>query len=157
MQKDNVNCASHQLSGSWGITLLLLARRYGTFAWTFCLSAHVSSGDTRKWIGMLFGVVSGVGLRRGVLDFGGDRWRGRGSLGVNKMQKWRIDRLSTRVCEKLTVFPYMRYTVELYVKWYSQVQDWSGGWREIHLQKRKHATFLPYSGHWIAYYVLMCR
>jgi len=35
--------------------------------------------------------------RKGVLDFGGDHRRGRGSLGVNTMQKWRIDRLSTRV------------------------------------------------------------
>ena len=57
----------------------------------------MSSGHTRKWIVMPFGVVSGVGLGSGVLDFGGDRRRGRGSLGVNKMQKWRIDRLSTRV------------------------------------------------------------
>jgi len=32
---------------------------------------------------MPFGVVSGVGLSMGVLDFGGDRRRGRGSLGVN--------------------------------------------------------------------------
>ena len=32
-------------------------------------------------------VVSGVGLGSGVLDFGGDRRMGRGSLGVNKMQK----------------------------------------------------------------------
>ena len=32
---------------------------------------------------MPFGVVSGVGLGMGVLDFGGDRRRGRGSLGVN--------------------------------------------------------------------------
>jgi len=46
---------------------------------------------------MLFGVVSGVGLGMGVLDFGGDRRRARDSLGVNTMQKWRIDRLSTRV------------------------------------------------------------
>jgi len=30
-------------------------------------------------------------------DFGGDRRKGRGSLGVNTKQKWRIDRLSTRV------------------------------------------------------------
>jgi len=29
---------------------------------------------------MPLGVVSGVGLGRGVLDFGGDRQRGRGSL-----------------------------------------------------------------------------
>jgi len=32
---------------------------------------------------MPFGVVSGVGLGMGVLDFDGDRRRGRGSLGVN--------------------------------------------------------------------------
>jgi len=38
-----------------------------------------------------------VWLGMGVLDFGGDRRRERGSLGVNTMQKWRIDRLSTRV------------------------------------------------------------
>jgi len=57
----------------------------------------VSSGDTGDWIGMSFGVVSGVGFGMGVLDFGGDRRRERGSLGVNTMQKWRIDRLSTRV------------------------------------------------------------
>ena len=35
------------------------------------------------WIGMPFGVVSGVGLGMGVLDFGGDRRRRTGSLGVN--------------------------------------------------------------------------
>jgi len=46
---------------------------------------------------MPFGVVSEVGLGSGVLDFDGDRRRGWGSLGVNKMQKWRVDRLSTRV------------------------------------------------------------
>ena len=46
---------------------------------------------------MPFGVVSGVGLGSGVLDFGGDRQRGRGSLGVNKMQKWHVDRLLTRL------------------------------------------------------------
>ena len=32
---------------------------------------------------MPFGVVSGVGLGMGVLDFGGDRQREGGSLGVN--------------------------------------------------------------------------
>jgi len=42
---------------------------------------------------MPFGVVSEVGFGMGVLDFGGDRQRGR----ANAMQKWRIDRLSTRV------------------------------------------------------------
>jgi len=42
----------------------------------------VSSGDTADWIGMPFGVVSGVGLSMGVLDFGGDRRTGRGSLGL---------------------------------------------------------------------------
>jgi len=69
----------------------------GTFVSPICLSAHVSSGNTADWIWMLFGVVSGVGLGMGVLDFGGDRRRARDSLGVNTMQKWRIDRLSTRV------------------------------------------------------------
>jgi len=34
-------------------------------------------------IRMPFGVVSGVELGMGVLDFGGDRQRGTGSLGVN--------------------------------------------------------------------------
>jgi len=62
-----------------------------------CPHAHVSSGNTADWIRMPFGVVSGVGLGMSVLDFGGDRRRGRGSLGMNTMQKWRIDRLSTRV------------------------------------------------------------
>jgi len=32
---------------------------------------------------MPFGVLSGVGLGMGVLDFGGDHRKGRGSLGVN--------------------------------------------------------------------------
>ena len=32
---------------------------------------------------MPFGMLSGIGLGMGVLDFGGDRRRGRGSLGVN--------------------------------------------------------------------------
>jgi len=61
----------------------LLARRsiertrswYGTFACPICRSSHVSSGDTVEWIGMPFGVVNGVGLRRVVLDFGGVRRR----------------------------------------------------------------------------------
>ena len=35
------------------------------------------------WIRKPFGVVSGVGIGMGVLDFGGDRRKGRGSLGVN--------------------------------------------------------------------------
>jgi len=60
-------------------------------------STHVSSDNMADWIWMPFGLVSGVGLSMGVLDFGGDRRRGRGSLGVNTMQKWHIDRLSTRV------------------------------------------------------------
>jgi len=42
---------------------------------------------------MPFRVVNGVGLGSDVLglDFGGDRRGERGSLGVNTMQKWRID------------------------------------------------------------------
>jgi len=46
-----------------------------------CLSTHVYCGKTADWIRMLFGVVSGVGLGMGVLDFGGDRPRARGSFG----------------------------------------------------------------------------
>ena len=38
-------------------------------------------GKTADCIRMPFGVVSGVVLGMGVLDFGGDRRRGRGSLG----------------------------------------------------------------------------
>jgi len=48
-----------------------------------CPSAHVNCGETADWIGMPFAVVSGVGLGSSVLDFGGDRRWGRGSLGVN--------------------------------------------------------------------------
>jgi len=47
----------------------------------------VSSRVIPRYIGMPFGVVSGLGLGGGVPDFGGDRRRGRGSLGVNKVQK----------------------------------------------------------------------
>jgi len=54
---------------------------YGTFVIAICLFADVSSGDTADLIGMPFGMVSGIGLGMGVLDFGGDRIRGRGSLG----------------------------------------------------------------------------
>jgi len=56
------------------------------------------------------------------------------------------------MCEKLTIFPYANYIVEFCVKLaflsYSMVQDRSGGWREIYVQKRNttHATWrLPYS------------
>jgi len=83
---------------------LLLARRSMSealmlrrLAWTICLSAHVSSGHIHRCIVTPFGVVSGCGLGSGVLDFGGDRRRGRGSLGVNKMQKRHVGRLLTRV------------------------------------------------------------
>ena len=43
-----------------------------------CPSAHVNCGETADLIRMPFGVVSGLGLGMGVLDFGGDRRRGRG-------------------------------------------------------------------------------
>ena len=48
---------------------------------------HVSSRVIPQCIGMPFGVVSGLGFGGSVPDFGGDCRRGRGSLGVNKMQK----------------------------------------------------------------------
>ena len=38
-----------------------------------CLSAHRYCAKTADWIRMPFGVVSGVGLGRGVLDFGATR------------------------------------------------------------------------------------
>jgi len=48
-----------------------------------CLSSHVYCGKTADWIRMPFGVVSGVGLVMGVLDFGGDA-EGEGAVwGVN--------------------------------------------------------------------------
>jgi len=50
----------------------------GTFVSPICPSAHVSSGKTADWIWMPFGVMSGVGLDMVVLDFDGDRRRGRG-------------------------------------------------------------------------------
>ena len=47
---------------------------YGTFALTVCLSVHkVYCGKTANWIWMPFGVVSGVRLGMGVLDFGDRR------------------------------------------------------------------------------------
>jgi len=46
-----------------------------------CLSTHRYCGKTANGIRMPFGVVSGVVLDMGVLDFGGDRRRGGGSWG----------------------------------------------------------------------------
>ena len=61
------------------------------------LSVRTCEQWPHTWMDFMpFGVVSGVKLGSGVLDFGGDRRRGRGSLGVNTMQKWRINRLSIR-------------------------------------------------------------
>jgi len=42
----------------------------------------VHCGKTADWIRMPFGVVSGVSQGMGVLDWGGDRRRGRGSFEV---------------------------------------------------------------------------
>jgi len=84
---------------SASLTIRIAEQRlwYGGVACPICQSSHVNCGKMADLIQMPFGVVSGVGLDMGVLDFGGDRRKGRGSLGVNTMQKWRIDRLSTRV------------------------------------------------------------
>ena len=68
----------------------------------FRLSVHRCDycGHIRGWIAMPFGMVSRVGFGSGVLDFGGDRRRGRGSLGVN-LRRSRADhgndQRSTRV------------------------------------------------------------
>ena len=56
--------------------------------WSNIRPSHVSVRTCEQWQhGCLdldaVWVVSGVGLGMGVLDFGGDRRRGRGSLGVN--------------------------------------------------------------------------
>jgi len=50
-----------------------------------CLSVYVWKVycvKTADWIRMPFGMVSGVSRGMGVLDRGGDRRRGRGSIGV---------------------------------------------------------------------------
>jgi len=85
--RDIISASLHRAKRYW----------YGTFVPPICRSSHVSSGNTGDWIGMPFGVVSGVRLGMGILDFDGDRRRERGSFGVNTMQKWHIDRLSTCV------------------------------------------------------------
>ena len=46
---------------------------YGGVACPICRSSHVNCSKTADQIRMPFGVVSGVGLGMGVLDFGGDR------------------------------------------------------------------------------------
>ena len=74
----------------------------------------------------------------GVPDFCGDRRREGAVWGWIKCKSGvQIDyRL---MCEKSTVFPYAECSMEFYERaafvWYSQVQDWSGGWREIRVQK----------------------
>jgi len=76
-----------------------------------CRSSHVSSGNTADWIGMPFGVVSGVGVGRGVLDCGGDRRRRRAVWGrIQCRNGVLID--NRLVCENLTIFPYAECTVE---------------------------------------------
>jgi len=54
-----------------------------TFVSPICPFAHVNCGKTADLIWMPFGVVSGVSLGMGALIFGGDRQRGRGSLGTS--------------------------------------------------------------------------
>jgi len=64
------------MESSCRLSHLLVCRSVGQSVKVYC-------GKTADWIRMPFGVVSGVGLGRGVLDFGGDRQRGRGSLRLN--------------------------------------------------------------------------
>jgi len=77
------NILCHVLSVSYCIISASLAIKAEQSAYLIvhvvspiCLSAHVNCGKTADWIRMPFGVVSGVGLGMGVLDFGGDRRRG---------------------------------------------------------------------------------
>ena len=64
-----------------------------------CLSVglydfKVYCGKTAEWIRMMFGTVSGVGRKMGVLDGGGDRQRRRGSFGsefgASHCNQWRL-------------------------------------------------------------------
>jgi len=48
----------------------------------------VYCGKMADWIRIPFGVVSGIGRGMGVLDGGGDHWRGRSSFGVNLGPLW---------------------------------------------------------------------
>ena len=62
--------------------MFLQAGRLSHVGVGLCLCARkVHCGKTADWIRMLFGAVSGVGRRMGVLDGGGDRRSGRGSFG----------------------------------------------------------------------------
>jgi len=102
----------------------------------------VSSGDTGDWIGMPFGVVSGMGPGIHVLDGSPRASRGRSCFwhsfwhfSKNRFHwfQWRHGVLIMvlidfrLVCEKLTIFPYAEYIVAFCVRvaflWYSQVQD----------------------------------
>jgi len=73
----------HQLQIILRFASSLLARRSVRIEQSANVIDHVvPSVGPHMWIRMRFGVVSGVGLGMGVLDFGGDRRRGRrGSLG----------------------------------------------------------------------------
>ena len=66
------------------------------FAWTICRSVSrstkVSCDETADLILMPFGLMSGVGQGMSVLDFGGDRRKGRGSFrgefGASHCKQW---------------------------------------------------------------------
>jgi len=106
--------------------------------------------EVRKAIELSFGMMSRVGPGIHVLN-GSPRalrgrvcfWHGLWHFSASRHALVSIGLMTLRnafdLCEKLTVFPYARYTVEFCIKfpflWYSQVQDQSGGWREIHVQK----------------------
>jgi len=66
---------------------------YRSVCLSVCLFVRkVYCGKTADWIRMPFGVVSGTGLGMGILDFGGDRRRGRDSLrgefGASHCNQW---------------------------------------------------------------------
>jgi len=101
--------------------------------------------EVRRAIELSFGVVSGVGPGIHVLDGSPRASWGRGCFlhSIRHFSKFQIHWFEWRhgvliddrlVCEKLTIFPYADYIAEFTLLQYSQVQNRSGGRREIYVQ-----------------------
>jgi len=87
---------------------LSVGRSVSWFCRSVCVSVRwVNCGKIAYWIWMLFGVVSWVGRRMGVLDGGGDCPRGRdnfrGEFGASHCNQWRptLLRSCVKVCEAI--------------------------------------------------------